>query len=422
MFENTKGGAGTDFVMGFSHLGKRAADLSRVRELLECLGNPQDKLKFIHIAGTNGKGSTAQMLNEICIQSGFKTGLFTSPYLIEYSDRIRVNNKNIPYERLDKLALRVKAQVEKSAYREDFSQFEITTAIAFLYFLEEKCDIVVLETGLGGLLDSTNAVKTSVLSVICSVDFDHTAVLGNTIEEIAYQKAGILKPGVPCVLSAGNAPDTVRIVSQTAEENHSELIIPDISLVKLKRCDAFGSEFEYKGENYQLSMGGKHQVFNALSVIEGCKLLPFEISCETIKNGLKNASVIGRAEVISTKPLTILDGAHNPDGLSALAEVLKSCKKSPCKAVIGMCADKNIAEGVSKLIPYVDEFIAVDEFYGRAADKQRLAEIIRENGGNAAASQMTIMEEIKKIQQENPDGINLICGSLFLVSHVKTSV
>ncbi|MGN0593852.1 MAG: bifunctional folylpolyglutamate synthase/dihydrofolate synthase [Hominimerdicola sp.] len=421
MIENTKGDWGVDFIMGFSHLGKRVSDLSRIKDLLNTLGNPQDKLKFIHIAGTNGKGSTAQMFNEICIQAGLKTGLFTSPYLIEYSDRIKINNENIPYERLNEIALRVKDKVEKSPYRGDFSQFEITTAIAFLYFLEENCDIVVLETGLGGLLDCTNVVNTTILSVICSVDFDHTAVLGNTLEEISYQKAGIIKPEIPCILNAGNDDAVVNTVRQTAEKNHSPLIIPDIPLMKLNKCDFFGSDFEYKNESYQLSMGGEHQVLNAMSVIEGCKILPLDISHDAVKKGLKKAVLTGRIEVISKEPLTILDGAHNPDGLSALAEVLKSCKKSPCKAVIGMCADKNIAEGVCKLIPYVDEFIAVDGFYDRAVNKETLAEIICQNGGKAIVSEKSIIEEINKIQTENPDGINLVCGSLFLVSYVKSN-
>lgn len=423
MFENTSGTKGIDYIMNFSHAGKPVKDLHRIKKLLAVLGDPQDKLKYVHIAGTNGKGSMAQMFNEIFISEGLKTGLFTSPYMIRYNDRMKINNREIDDQTLDRLALRVKKAVEGFDEREDLSQFEITQAIAFLFFAEENCDIVVLETGLGGLLDCTNVVTTSILTVIGSVDYDHTAILGDTLEKIAEQKAGIIKPHVPCILSAGNDMAVIRTVREKAVEKLAQLVIPNITLMKLYSCDCFGSEFDYKGKRYALSMGGAHQVLNAMSVIEGIKMIndDLKIPDEKIAYGLKNAKVVGRVEVIEKQPLTILDGAHNPDGLSALAGVIMHCEKRPCRAIIGMCRDKNISEAVKQICPLVDSFITVDGFNDRAESREKLAEIINECGGKATVGKMKdIKQEIKMLQKENPDGLNLICGSLFLVSHVRT--
>ena len=246
MIENTKDIDELEFINSFSHSGKPVKDLSRIKALLSDLGDPQDSLKFVHIAGTNGKGSMAQMFSEVFQCAGLKTGLFTSPYIISYTDRIKINGIDIPKPALAKMAKRVKAVTDMHCDRENFSQFEITTAIAFLYFAEENCDIVVLETGLGGLLDSTNVIKTPVLTVIGSVDFDHTAILGDTLEKIAYQKAGIIKPHCPCVLSAGNDMKVIRTVREQAVKNLSQLVIPDINQLKLISCDVFGSKFEFK--------------------------------------------------------------------------------------------------------------------------------------------------------------------------------
>lgn len=420
MFENTDNSA-IDYIMTFSHSGKAISDLSRIKRLLELAGNPQDKLKFVHIAGTNGKGSMAQMFNCIFTAAGFKTGLFTSPYMLEYSDRIQVDSENISPDSLSEIAGYVKKKLEDIPDSEDFSQFEITQTIAFLYFVKCGCDIVVLETGLGGLLDCTNVVTTSVLTVIGSVDYDHTAILGDTLEKIAFQKAGIIKQGVPCVLSAGNDIAVIRTVREYAVEKCAQLVIPNITLMGLNSCDCFGAEFSYKGKMYRTSMGGAHQVINAMSVIEGINLINdrMKIPYEKVAEGIKAARLVGRVEVICEYPLTILDGAHNPDGLSALAGIISHSGKSPCHAVIGMCRDKNITDAVSKLIPLVDSFVTVDGFSERAENREKLAEIINELGGKAVSAHDDILTEIENMKKSNPDGLNLICGSLFLVSDVK---
>ncbi len=409
-----------EFINAFTHSGKPVKDLSRIKRLLAALGDPQNSLRFVHIAGTNGKGSTAEMFSRIFIDAGLKTGCFTSPFIIRYNDRIRVGGKDIPSSDLSRIAEKVRTAVDTLPDSADLSQFEITQAIAFLYFVQQKCDIVVLETGLGGLLDCTNVITTPLLTVITTIDLDHTAILGDTIAQIAAQKAGIIKPNVPCVLSANNPRDAVNVVTQAAEKNHSALVIPDIESVLVKRLDCFGAGFDYKGKSYTLSMGGAHQITNALSVIEGCELLKqtLALTDESITRGIAQAVLPARVEILCTSPLTILDGAHNPDGLSALAKVLDGCGKR-CFALIGMCRDKNIDSAVQKLIPYVDTFYTVDGFSERALDRTDLAQKIISLGGKAQPCGLPIDVQIKALQKAHPNDITLICGSLYLAAQIK---
>lgn len=411
-----------EFISGFSKQGGKVRDLNRIKSLLKAVGNPEKSLKFVHIAGTNGKGSMAQMFSEIFIDAGYKTGLFTSPYIIEYNDRIQINGQNISDEEIEIISNEIRPIVESLEGDTDFSQFEITQTIAFLYFAKMQCDIVVLETGVGGLLDSTNVIEAPLVSVIGSVSYDHTAVLGNTLEEIAFQKAGIIKPKCPCVLSAGNDMAVIKTIREKAMAMQSQLVIPNLYLCKAEKWDIFGCEFWYKGEKYATSMGGLHQISNAITVIEAIKY-PAEkmkITLDNIKNGLKRATIPARIEVVSKNPLTILDGGHNPDGMKALAKVLETIPQRPKIAIIGMLKGKNVHEAIRELIGLVDKFICVDGFYPLEMPKQELKEIIESIGGKAELSDLPLNELIKSIQKENPKGLTLICGSLFLASKVMT--
>lgn len=417
MFENNNTPA-LEYIFGFSHSGKPVKDLSRIKHLLKAVGDPQERLRFVHIAGTNGKGSTARMFDGVFTRAGLKTGLFTSPYIIEYADRIQVNDKNISSDALSRLTDRVRSAVDSLPEKDEFSQFEITQAIAFLYFEEQQCDIVVLETGLGGLLDCTNIITTPLLTVITSIGLDHTAILGDTLEQIAAQKAGIIKRGAPCVLSSDNCNAVRNVVGAKAAEMSSHLIIPDESRLEISSTDLMRTSFNYKGESYSTSMAGRHQVTNALSVIEGCSILAEElgITQSHISEGVAAATLPGRTEILSAPPLTILDGGHNPDGMHALAQVIKD--KRPCHAIIGMCRDKNLRDALSELIPHVDSFITVDGFSDRAEDAHTLAELINELGGNASPSAKSLPDEIRYQRSDNPNGLTLICGSLYLTSVV----
>lgn len=411
-----------DYISSFDRKGKRIADLSRAKALMALVGNPQNDLKFIHIAGTNGKGSMAQMLSEIFTEGGYKTGLFTSPFLIEYSDRIRINGKNIPHKSLCEIVEKIKPLVEKSPLKDDFSQFEITQAIGFCYFKKEKCDIVILETGLGGLVDCTNIIENPLVTLIGSVSYDHTAILGETLEEIATQKAGIIKPHCPCVLSAGNDMKVVKTVREYAMQTQSQLCIPNLCLCRVSKMDIFGTIFSYKGQNYKISMQGLHQVSNALTVIDAVKFAneTLPISQDAILTGLEKARLIGRCEVVSQNPLTIVDGGHNPDGTKALAEVLKNVPK-PVVAVIGMHSDKNCEDAVKNLIPVADEFIPVDGFSHMDIEKETLAKIITQNGGTAHTEQ-DIKSSVATAEKLCKGGTTVICGSLYLVSYFHNNL
>lgn len=411
-----------EYISSFDRKGKRIADLSRAESLMELVGNPHRHLRFIHIAGTNGKGSMAQMLSEILTAEGYKTGLFTSPYLIEYTDRIRINGQNISKDKLCETVERINPAVESSPLRNDFSQFEITQAIGFSYFLEEKCDVVVLETGLGGLVDCTNVIENPIVSLIGSVSYDHTAILGETLEEIAFQKAGIIKKNCPCVLSAGNDMRVVRIVRERAMEQQAQLCIPNLQLCRVLKTDITGSVFSYKGTEYEISMQGLHQVSNALTVIDAVKFIneKLGISNKALVSGLKNAALIGRAEVVCKAPLTILDGGHNPDGTKALSHVLKNLP-SPVTAVIGMHSDKNCKNAVENLTGVVDEFITVDGFSELDIDKTELCEIIKGLGAKAQTGD-TVEQAIKNAMLTSQNGTTVICGSLYLVSYVHNEI
>ncbi len=413
--------SGLSYINSFSHSGKAVKDLSRARALMSALGDPQNALRFIHIAGTNGKGSISQMLSEICIDAGLRTGLFTSPYIFRYNDRIKINGKEIPDDELDRLAEHVKAAISSLPCKDELSQFEITMAVAFLYFKEKQCDIVILEAGLGGLLDCTNIIENPLACVIGSVSFDHTQILGETLTEIACQKAGIIKKGRPCILSAGAAAEVIRVFREKADKENSPLIIPNGKLEVLN-SSLFGSDIIYNNEQYHIAMQGEHMVRNALSVIECMAAIGRKpgIGTENVKNGLAKACVPARVQVLSEKPLFIIDGAHNEDSMRALAKTVKAAGKRPVNAVIGMCRDKNMRSAVKELTGVVDRFYTCDGFDDRAENAASLAEIIKELGGDAEACDLPALEKARKLMEQMPDSLTLICGSLYLCSKALT--
>lgn len=410
------------FINGFTKAGKPVKDLNRIAALLDFLGRPQDSLEFIHIAGTNGKGSVAQMCSQTLINSGYKTGLFTSPFMIEYSDRIRINNEMISKENLCKYAYTVYEVIDKLEYKESFSQFEISTAIAFLYFASEKCNIVVLETGIGGKCDCTNVIESPVVSIITSISFDHTKILGETIEEIAAQKAGIIKPGCPCVLSACNSEKVYKVINKFAKASKSKVIVPDIESLKIVESNLMTNEFVYKETMFKAKMIGFHQIINALSVIEAMNIVKNKflfVKPLNVAYGIASATVMARTEVICEKPLILLDGAHNPDGMQALADVVSKSKCSHCYFIIGMLREKNVRACVSNIIPLADEIICVDGFYQSALSADELADVIRSCGKQEVTTMSInscreILSEIVK-----PDDMVVICGSLYLASQIR---
>ena len=410
------------YISTFSRLGAPVTDLSRIASLLEVLGRPQDSLRFIHIAGTNGKGSIAQMLSESLTAAGYNTGLFTSPYIISFYDRIRLNNENIPAPELDALLEELSPVLEAHPLRSALTQFEVTQAAAFVWFKRKGCDVVVLEAGLGGLLDSTNVIEDPLCSVIGSIGLDHTAILGDTLEKIAFQKAGIIKPGRPCVLSAGCDRGALRVFREQAAKKESQLVIPNLALCRVTRSDITGSSFVYRGEEYETAMAGLHQVRNAMTVIETFRMIydRLPVPTEAVKLGISRAKLFGRVEVLSRSPLTLLDGSHNPDGTAALAGFLKTLGGRTLRAVIGMHSDKNARDAVRALIPYVSEFYPVSGFSDRDLPAETLAEVIREAGGRAVLSEKPPEALAASLRRRFPEDALLICGSLYLVAYIKS--
>lgn len=402
------------YINSFSHTGKKVTDLSRISGLLERLGNPQNGQKFVHIAGTNGKGSTLEYMSEILIKAGYKTGQFTSPFIEKYNDRIRINGRNIPDERLEKICLRVKEAVSDEIY----SQFEITFAVALIFFHEENCSIVFLETGIGGLLDATNIIENPLLSVITSVSLDHTQLLGNTVSEIAVQKTGIIKNNRPVILSADNAIETVKTAEKKAAECKSLLVIPKLSECVTVRSDIFGSEFIYKGTEYRVNMCGKHQINNALTAIEAVNILKscgFSISDNALKQGLESAKVKLRIEILSKNPPVIADGGHNISGIDSLIDILKSFDSSII-GIVGMMNGKNAEYAGRKLSEILDTAICAD---GYIENNMKAEELMKYFGCSCeTADYKNALKRALKLAEEKKSAV-LICGSLYLASAVR---
>lgn len=408
-----------DFVDSYTKSGGRITDLSRARELAERIGSPEKRLKFVHIAGTNGKGSTLEYISNALIDAGYRTGQFTSPYVLRYSDRIRINGQEIDEKSLCEMAERVKSAVGDKPY----SQFEITMAIALLWFEREKCDVVVFETGIGGLLDSTNIIPPPLVSVITSISLDHTAILGKTVEEIAEQKAGIIKGGSAVVLAEDN-PDSVKeLVRKKAESVGAEFVEPE-------PCRPYGdggmfSSFYYRGVRLRPSMPGVHQLYNAQTAITVCLYLRskgFEISDGSIIRAVENTQVRARLQYIDGEPPVLVDGGHNPAGVAALTMMLMylSSRGKKIFAVMGMVDSKDYAECVKSVAGCADAVYAVEEFAPNSVPAETIADIASfytETGTGSLAECAAKAKE--RALAEN--GVAVICGSLYLASEYLNS-
>jgi dihydrofolate synthase/folylpolyglutamate synthase len=403
-----------NYINSFSKLGKRVENLDRFRRIMELLGNPQDRLTFVHVAGTNGKGSTVRMLASSLALAGYVTGEFTSPYVTVYNDRIRINGQNISDERLCEIVCAIKPIL--TGYDIGVSQFEITTAIAFLYFAAMKCDVVVLEAGLGGLLDCTNIIKEPAVSVITSVSLDHTAILGDTVEKIARQKAGIIKEGCPVVLAYNKYPETETVIHGTAAAKACEFHTPDYSKLKVEKCDYTGNKFRYRGREYITTMIGRHQIDNALTAIETAELLRRRgfpaLTYSKVFDGIKQSVVPSRCQIIHPdNPLVIIDGAHNPDGMRALADFVRTVPKEPRIMVCGMMEDKDWQTALGFMTRYIDYGICVDGFAPKTVFAPKLADLFRE------AQVMSIKEAVPRAMAlAGEDGMVIIAGSLYLAA------
>ncbi len=363
--------------------------LDRTYGLLAKLANPQNSLKFVHVAGTNGKGSTCAMVERILRAAGFRTGFYPSPFIEDFRERIQVNGEYITEEALTRITEQVSRVAD--AMEDHPSQFEIITAIGMLYFAEMHCDIVVLEVGLGGALDSTNVISAPLVAVITNIGLDHTEYLGDTVEKIAKTKAGIIKPGTYAV-SYKQVPGVEAVLREDCQEKG----VPISFAEDFEKLDHSldGQRFKYKGKTYELGLLGVHQLRNAttvLEIIEALKSQGYKISDEDIAEGLKEVKWPARFEVLGKDPLFILDGGHNPQCAEALTESIREYIADPDKGqkvtfLIGMLADKDYDTTLELLRPFGANYVCITPESPRALKAAELAKEIERIAAEAGTA------------------------------------
>lgn len=356
--------------------------LTRIRRLMHLLGNPQQQLRFVHIAGTNGKGSTAAYIHSILCSAGYKTGLFTSPYIINFEERIRINDASIPLNVLHDIGLRVRdaALRVQQECNEHPTEFEFITAAALLYFAQERCDIVVLEVGLGGRLDSTNVISTPDVAVITRIGLDHMALLGSTCEEIAHEKAGIIKDGGHVVAWNDENASVNKVFQDACRTHHATLIMPSFEQVQCLGITELSvpyenvmQRFSYQGERYETHLLGSYQPYNAVLAIEAARVLRsrgFTIPQTALHEGIASARWLGRFDVHSTCNewrCVVCDGGHNPQGARALAQSIdRAFPHTKCVFVMSVLADKNYEAMIDALLDYACLWVCVTPPSSRA--------------------------------------------------------
>lgn len=382
--------------------------LERIKVLLDRLGNPQKDLKFIHVAGTNGKGSTCTMLAKIHEKAGLKVGLYTSPFIVDFRERIQINGEYISKTDLARLCKLVK---DTEIY---VTEFEFITALAFLYYKEQNCDIVVLEVGLGGRFDATNIIEKPLCSVITRIDLDHTDYLGNTYSEIATEKCGIIKENCSVVVY----PDEPLEALETIKKYSYNCNVGTLNDLEIISSGTDGNKFVYKGKEYSTKLVGVHQVYNAITAIETAKKVGIA-SDEDIKDGIAEAVIPARVELISEKPTVVLDGSHNPNGADALVGFMKHYENNII-AVIGMMADKDCEQFLQKILPFCKSAITVTVKENKrsmsADDLGTLAKNFCDDVESAENYNDAIALAKEKSGGNNPV---FVCGSLYLASAVR---
>ncbi|HKM03181.1 MAG TPA: folylpolyglutamate synthase/dihydrofolate synthase family protein [Lachnospiraceae bacterium] len=339
--------------------------LESIRELLIRLGNPQDELKFVHIAGTNGKGSTLAYISTILRVSGYKVGRYISPTIVSYYERIQINERPIAKTKfasyLEKISLIINDMVEDGLSHP--TSFEIETALGFLYFRDKKCDIVVLETGMGGALDATNIIKNTIATVFASISMDHMQFLGNTLEEIAKNKVGIIKDGC-YVITTSQEKSVMKCLQDESKIHGCTFLLSDYLSLKKVKSKINKQTFTYEGfKELEISLNGRHQIENAtlaISCIKALNLYGFKISEESIRKGLKETVWNGRFSVIGEKPIFIVDGAHNEDAAKRLAESIAFYfTNRKIIYIMGVLKDKEYVKIIEQTYSYAEQIITV---------------------------------------------------------------
>ena len=398
--------------------------MERIEALCNELGNPQDDLKFFHIAGTNGKGSTSTIISNILIKNGYNTGLFISPYVTDFRERIQFNGEMIEKDELAECVCEIKNAIEKlSANGIQPTEFEAVTATAFLYFKMKKCDYVVLEVGLGGRLDSTNTIKSSCVSVITSISLDHTSILGDTIEQIATEKAGIIKENCKTVLYPFQENATTKIIKKVCKEKNNPLIIPDTELISIGKENISGTKIKYKDLEFNLRLAGKHMVYNACTAVEAVLSSGIQLTSENIINGIEATVMPARTELINSNPLILLDGGHNEGCAQALSLFIdKHLQNKKIIMICSMMSDKDYMTYLSKVAKHAEIFIATKADVPRALPSDELMK----NALKYCKSCISVSDPIYAVRKSKEfmnDGYALVvCGSFYLAGEIRNEL
>lgn len=397
--------------------------LSRTRELLERIGNPQDRLKFIHIAGTNGKGSTASMLASVLRAAGYRTSLYTSPYITCFNERMQINGEMISDKELAQITEFVKPHAE--AMQDHPTEFELVTAIAMEYFARNGCDIVSLEVGMGGEWDSTNVIQTPEVAVICNIGYDHTEVLGTTLEQIAGAKAGIIKADGDVVLYRGSE-SVERVFDKRCKEVGARLHRAQFDTLCLRESSFAGQVFDC-GERKALHLPllGAHQLKNAAVVLKTVDVLQkkgWSISEEQLRRGLETVVWPGRFELLRREPVFIVDGGHNPQCMDALVQNIRDyLPNTPLTALTGVMADKDYLQMYQTIAPYIHRFVTVTPDNPRALAAAALAEALQPFGRPVTACE-TVEQGVQTAMAQTPEGGAVLAfGSLYMVGAIRAA-
>ena len=392
------------------------------RALLQALGRPQDALKFVHVAGTNGKGSAVLMLASVLKAAGLRVGATVSPFVLDFRERFQLNGEMISREACAGILTQVRGALEQMppAQREQIAEFDAVTAAALPWFAQQRCDIVCLETGLGGRLDATNAVDNTLVACIMAIGKDHTELLGHTYAGIAAEKCGIFKPGCSVVAYPAQPEEAMRQIEACAAAANCPLCVPQLEDFHFYRGRPFENRVNYGGYDLEVPFAGRHQAYNAAVVVQAALALcehGFDISDDAIMQGIAAARNPARIEVLQRRPLVILDGMHNPDGARALADVLRAGRVQGLTAVMGVLQGKGEAEMLRALSPHLARVYAVQPSSPRALPAGQLAAAARQVCGQVSVWQdvpLAVQDALRTCQ-----GGVLICGSLYLAAQVR---
>ena len=398
--------------------------LGRTQELLEKMGNPEKKLKFVHIAGTNGKGSTAAMTASILSKAGYRTGLYTSPYIYRFHERIQVDGVEISDEDLTEITEYVKPLADSMA--QSPTEFELVCCIAFEYFYRKKCDIVVLEVGMGGAWDATNVIEVPEVAVITNIGLDHTEYLGDTVEKIAETKSGIFKPHGHAVVYR-STPSVEAVYERVCAERDVSLRKADFDGLVLKAHTLEGQVFDCGSrKNLVLPLLGDHQLHNASVVLSIADTLigeGWKISEQNIYDGIRDVRWPGRFDIVCRKPLFIIDGGHNPQCIEALVKNIRDyLAGKKVIALTGVLADKDYADMYKPVMPLVNRFVCITPPNPRKLEAEQLARYLRQAGAQAQASE-SILDGVKQAMDlAGKDGVVLCFGSLYSIGGIRDAL